>query len=154
MAHLHCPYCDFFFELNGKHFGGGLPPTGGDYEWSESDTERKCPSCEKKIKLRLRADTETGVILKVCGSPKLLNEGITWYAVGTVNEDFWDKGFFSVAIYFLYQNFEEAQQKARHPYQLLKVTKDGYFLYENGNFATTPLPELDYKVADMYYGGY
>jgi hypothetical protein len=109
---------------------------------------------KKKIKLRLRADTETGVILKVCGSPKPLNEGITWYAVGTVNEDFWDKGFFSVAIYFLYQNFEEAQQKARHPYQLLKVTKDGYFLYENGNFATTPLPELDYKVADMYYGGY
>ncbi|WP_027001425.1 hypothetical protein [Hugenholtzia roseola] len=154
MENLRCPYCDFSFQLNGKHFSGGLPPTGGDYEWSESDTKRKCPSCQGEIPLRLRSDIETGIILKVCKSPKPFKEGITWYAVGTVYESFFEKGCFSVSVQFLFEDFAQAQKKAYHPYKLLKVTKEGYFLYEKEAFADLPLPEEDYHQPYISYAGY
>lgn len=52
-----CPSCNFNFKINENETnsgGGSLPPTGGDYEFSESEENFRCPSCNEYLGIRVR----------------------------------------------------------------------------------------------------
>lgn len=67
MIHVSCPSCNAKVVLSGTHSPSSLPPTGGDYDWMETEKTFTCHACQTKIPLRVRIDLETQEVIKLLG---------------------------------------------------------------------------------------
>jgi len=135
MLTVFCPHCDTVIPA-AAHTLGGLPPTGGDYEWQESDKTHACPNCATRFEMRVRTSIETGNLLFVNASSKPRQAGIVWYAIAAVEKSHWGTVAGEQAVYVssLCQDQATAEirllndsKKHHAPLQILKVTQDGYF---------------------------
>ncbi|TAE19958.1 MAG: hypothetical protein EAZ95_00570 [Bacteroidetes bacterium] len=134
MTTILCPYCNQNATATEGSIGS-LPPTGGDYEWQESDQTHTCPHCSNSFTTRVRTSLETGKLLFVNNSPKPQQAGIVWYAVASVKKSYWGgEDEKSVYVSALCQDEATAQTQLEHdskkhyePLQILKVTQAGYF---------------------------
>lgn len=150
MTTVFCPYCDSILNLTQGAAIGGLPPTGGDYEWQESDKTYTCFNCKKKFATRVRTSIETGSLLRINNVPKPKNQAIIWYAIGKKEKNFSDVQYVHIGIDALFKTAEEAQeqlafyQKREHYHQklVIKVTYQGCFDSE-GEIIPEP-PYVDY----------
>ena len=129
-----CPYCGFAHNAGGAGDLGGLPPTGGDYEWSESDTAKTCINCGEKFSVRLRTDLETGRVIKLCAVPRPKVQNLSWFAFGVVDKNYYGAKKHLAQAISLHKSFEEAQeaerayQKSYYNYQIFEVCFDGFYL--------------------------
>jgi hypothetical protein len=57
-----CPKCGVIAVWQFGRISHALPPTGGDYEWSEGPGSTTCPACQASIPVRVRTDLETGAV--------------------------------------------------------------------------------------------
>ncbi|GAB4127773.1 MAG: hypothetical protein Fur005_46620 [Roseiflexaceae bacterium] len=57
-----CPSCGVIAIWQFTHIAHTLPPTGGDYEWSEGPAIATCPACQSAIPVRVRIDLDTGAM--------------------------------------------------------------------------------------------
>ena len=156
MISVICPYCNSRNSLERGATIGALPPTGGDYEWQESDTKHTCSSCHKKLELRVRTSLESGNLLALISSPKPLVSSIVWFAIATTEKNTFSSTHprtFDVRVLHLGQNEEEIQSifataspRGHKPTQILKVTDEGYFSL-NGEY----FPEAPYYQKEINY---
>jgi hypothetical protein len=140
MVSVICPYCNTRNSLDRGAPIGALPPTGGDYEWQESDTKHTCANCQEKFEIRVRTSLESGELLALLSSPKPLVSSIIWYAIATVQKNTTlasEAGTFDVRIFHIAQTEAEIQSIFASfslggyiPKQIL-VTNQGYF-FPNG----------------------
>jgi hypothetical protein len=135
MLTVICPNCNTVIPAS-AHTIGSLPPTGGDYEWQESDAKHTCPNCAHSFEMRVRTSLETGGLLFVRSSPKPAQAGIVWYAIASLQESYRAEvaGEQSVQVSSLCQDEATADirlfndsKKYYRPLQILKVTQAGYF---------------------------
>jgi hypothetical protein len=78
-----CPHC---LKVGQWQFGSvsvGFPPTGGDYEWAETDTQTTCPHCQQSFSVRVRVDLDdfSSTLIR---SPWPQGEGWAMYVVANV----------------------------------------------------------------------
>jgi hypothetical protein len=130
-----CPYCNTEIPAEAGKIGS-LPPTGGDYEWQESDKKHTCPNCQNTFEMRVRTSLDTGRLLFINQTPKPKDKNIVWYAVGTIEKSLWgaDSNEKTLRISAVCQTKEVAEIKLfnhskRHyqPLYLLYITSEGYF---------------------------
>ncbi|MDX2255604.1 MAG: hypothetical protein NW214_08830 [Pseudanabaenaceae cyanobacterium bins.39] len=62
---ISCPACGFLQTPNISYTDFALPPTGGDYEWLETDAMISCIRCQHGFRVRVQIDLETGSINKI-----------------------------------------------------------------------------------------
>jgi len=72
MITIFCPQCNTEETLSSAS-PGMAPPTGGDYDWVESDHDYSCSHCQKVFRVRLRTSLDGGEILLCLSSPKPLD---------------------------------------------------------------------------------
>ncbi len=65
-----------------------LPPTGGDYEWVETEADLVCPSCDYEWRTRVRVDLETRGLTLVPGPV----EGPRWRQSFVVTKNTYARG--------------------------------------------------------------
>lgn len=140
MNYIFCPNCDQKTQLNAKNVGGGLPPTGGDYDWVETETEHICPLCAAKYDIRVQKSLETGNITHLTVSPKPFKPDSIWYGIaylmnsGGLTENGQKKQFINLRDIFF--SLEEAQECKKKKYNnepnesycvLVTITEKGFF---------------------------
>ncbi len=78
---VFCPACGFIQQpiVNNPRFG--LPPTGGDYEWVETDATVNCRQCQHKFEIRIQIDIESGNVNQVSYFPYPDNPALLIYAL-------------------------------------------------------------------------
>jgi hypothetical protein len=64
-----CPHCAVVGPWSFGSVGGGLPPTGGDYSWMETDTQATCAACGARFPVRVRVDLDTWELDRLISSP-------------------------------------------------------------------------------------
>lgn len=156
MPSIICPYCNTKNPLYEGASLGMLPPTGGDYEWQESDTNHTCCNCQEKFEIRVRTSLESGACLLLKSSPKPLVVSIIWYAIATIEKNITSASQVEtfnvrileitqteVEIQALYTKYSQKNYPLKH---ILKVTQDGYF-FLNGKY----IPELSYEQEKVNY---
>lgn len=155
MISVICPYCNTRNSLDRGAPIGALPPTGGDYEWQESDTKYICTDCQEKFEIRVRTSLESGELLSLISSPKPLVNSLIWYAIATVERNNYgsELGTFDVRVFHLAQTETEIQSifttsrpRSHKPIHSLKVTDQGY-LFLNGEH----IPEPSYYQKQINY---
>lgn len=62
---IACPACGFLQQPEISYTGFALPPTGGDYEWVETNEMISCVKCQHGFRIRVQTDLETGSINKI-----------------------------------------------------------------------------------------
>ena len=101
-----CPFCGrlgrwaFQYSLS-------LPPTGGDYEWAETDAQTECPHCTQPITARIRVDLD-GSNPRLVSSPFPTLADWHTYVVGEVRV--WGETHVTVRVYAFAQDLPTAEQ--------------------------------------------
>jgi hypothetical protein len=133
---IFCPQCSFAFSPAGRGDVGGLPPTGGDYEWSETAYKKECPECKTVFEVTLRTSLDTGAIIRTVYQPKPFNENIVWYVFCTYSKNYFGENKGHISVISLHKDRESAENAFRNyankesweNYYVLELRKDGYFL--------------------------
>lgn len=136
-----CPYCNTKTQATANAIHS-LPPTGGDYQWQESDKIHQCHSCQENFSIRVRTEVETGALLKLLATPKPQKDSIIWYVVAKVEQSYQGaQEEKKVRVSVIFQEEEVAKRKLSGSFQVLKVTKAGYYAQEGEN----PIVEASYE---------
>ena len=56
---VFCPNCGHIHTPEMSEISLSLPPTGGDYEWLETEANATCKACSFSFELRVRVDLDT-----------------------------------------------------------------------------------------------
>lgn len=64
-----CPKCGKVGDWTFDPVSISLPPTGGDYEWTELHTPTSCPHCQASFQARVRADIDDRQVSMLIHSP-------------------------------------------------------------------------------------
>jgi transcription elongation factor Elf1 len=72
MITVNCTHCNHQKNIT-QVAAGALPPTGGDYEWQESEHTFNCSKCKKTFEVRLRA-TLDGQVISCTALPKKVKQ--------------------------------------------------------------------------------
>ncbi len=136
---VFCPNCDATIKLNEGDTIGALPPTGGDYEWQESDKEYTCIYCKEPFKTRVRTSIENGLLLLVNSFSKPKKEHIVWYAVGFTSKSYFNVNCLNIMVDAIFKTQQEAQENVdfyqkKQTYinkEIIKITNKGCFTKDN-----------------------
>ncbi|MDX1960694.1 MAG: hypothetical protein SFU98_19135 [Leptospiraceae bacterium] len=125
-----CPFCNQKIKPTNTNVSYSLPPTGGDYEWVETEKNETC-ICNQKFLIKVRVDLESQKITKLISIPKPKSPEIIWYSISEITKISGDQVVYSKEIFNSLDELNHAKTRYPEKYLVaLKITQDGYFLEE------------------------
>ena len=130
-----CPNCATLSTWQVENISWNLPPTGGDYDWIETDATMCCTNCQANFQARVRVDIDSSQIERLISSPMPTITGEWQYSVvAYINKRAED--FFSVEVVAMFCSHAEAEQAlvelgggfdvTYRRLGILRLTPDGY----------------------------
>jgi hypothetical protein len=147
-----CPYCGRVSRWLFRNYSLSLPPTGGDYEWVETDGLTTCPHCQNDIKVRIRVDLDDQRCIRLISSP--FPTTVDWhrYVVGEVR--MWSKNHVSVTVRHIAEDAAEAEAKlevyggayrGQHDWRgVLQMSCEGYEKLDGERLPESAKQEIKY----------
>ena len=96
MSHGLCPNCGRVSQWSFKNYSLSLPPTGGDYEWVETDAQTTCPHCQHNFQVRIRVDLDNQQYITLINSP--FPTDVAWHCYVVADVKVWGENDVSITI--------------------------------------------------------
>lgn len=80
-----CPACGTVSTAAITGARVSLAPTGGDYDWVQTDGKASCPACGHPTPVRVEIDIDSGRITSLVSSPKPSAPNVVWWVVAAVS---------------------------------------------------------------------
>ena len=147
-----CPHCGHVGRWSFHNYSLSLPPTGGDYEWVETDALTSCPHCQSEIKVRIRVDLDDQRYIRLISSPFPTVADWRCYVVGDVYV--WGENDVSVTVRHIAQDVSGAEAglaacggayRRWHDWRgILELSHAGYVDLDGGRLPESAKQEIKY----------
>ncbi len=105
-----CPECGRVGRWSFHNYSLSLPPTGGDYEWVETDAQTTCPHCKTSIKVRIRVDLDDQSSKSLIYSPFPTRTRADWHCYVVARVRMWSKEDVGVMVLAFAEDVAGAEQ--------------------------------------------
>lgn len=98
---IFCPECGHIHTPILSNISWSLPPTGGDYEWVETEAQATCKNCSHRFEVRVQIDIDSNQVNKIVYFP---------YPASAIIFAMIEDLSYAVKILKLFDNAESAQK--------------------------------------------
>ena len=139
-----CPECGAIIQPEINSGSSAYPPTGGDYEWVEKDTQALCLECGYEFDVRVRLSVTDNILIGLVSSPLPHKHNISYFAAADItrygNDDFY---YINILDFFVDRNSAEAyltnnplkKMSAGTQREIILINHQGHF-----DLSNTPIP--------------